>query len=58
MSKWPTTNHSREREIWFKQKTRPRMTCEGIDKTISKKSQIQKTEKNIKNQSENAACEQ
>ena len=43
-------------EIWFKQKTRPRMNYEWIGKTIWKKSDP-KIEI-LKNQSEMAACEQ
>ena len=45
------------KKIWFKQKTRPRMNYERIEKTIQKKEPIQETENN-KNQSEIAASEQ
>ena len=44
-------------KIQFKQKTRPRMSCEWIGKTIKKKIRSKKS-KNSKNQSEIAACEQ
>ena len=40
-------NQKREKEIWFKRKTRPRMNYEWIAKTISKKN-IQKNEKTVK----------
>ena len=42
----------------FKQKTRPRMSCEWIGKTIKKKKSDPKNRKNSKNQSEIAACAQ
>ena len=45
-------------EIWFKQKTMPRMNYEWIGKTISKKKSDPKIKKNSKNQSEIAACDQ
>ena len=51
-------NHWREMKIQFKQKTRPRMSCEWIGKTIWKKIRSKKLKKNSKNQSEIAACEQ
>ena len=44
-------------KIQFKQKTRPRMSCEWIGKTIWKKIRSKKS-KNSKNQCEIAACEQ
>ena len=42
-------------DIWFKQKTRPRMKHEWIGKTIQK---TNRKPKNCKNQSEIAACEE
>ena len=44
-------------KIQFKQKTRPRMSCELTGKPFRKKSDP-KNRKNSKNQSEIAACEQ
>ena len=49
----PHVNHQHERAIWFKQKTRPRMKYEWIEKKSDPNNR-----KNSKNQSEIAACEQ
>ena len=45
-------------KIWFKQKTRPRMNSEWIEKTIKKKIRSKNLDPKIKNQSEIAAREQ
>ena len=42
--KW-SINHSRESEIWFKRKNRPRMNYDWIGKTIFVKNPIQEIEK-------------
>ena len=43
-----TKNHQREKKLWFKQNTKPRMKYEWIRKTIYKIKPIQKMEKKLK----------